>query len=36
VTETTNYFIKNIVAQYQVERWDEEQEVEIIEPQKIL
>jgi hypothetical protein len=36
MTETTNKPIKNIVAQYQVERWEEEKKMETILPQKII
>jgi hypothetical protein len=34
VTETTNYPIKNIVEQYQVEQWEEEKRMETILPPK--
>jgi hypothetical protein len=37
VTETTNYPIKNIVAQYQVEQWENKRGMEtILSPQNNL
>jgi hypothetical protein len=36
VTETTIKPIKNIVTQYQVERWEDEKGMETILPAKII
>jgi hypothetical protein len=36
VTETTNKLIKNILAQYQVEQWEDEKGMEIILSPKII
>jgi hypothetical protein len=35
MTETTNLPIKNIVAQYQEEQWEDEKGMEMILPPKI-
>jgi hypothetical protein len=36
VTEITNYPVKNIVAQYQVEQWEDEKGIETFLPPKII
>jgi hypothetical protein len=36
VIETTNYLLKNIATQYQVEQWEDEKGMETILPPKII